>query len=118
MARSDRLARVNRGEIWLHPFRAPDKKRPVVVLSRQSAIPRLSTVIVAPITSTIRGLPSEVSVGELEGLKHPSVINLDHLYTVPQAQLGNYLGQLSAEKMALVCRGLGVSLGCDVPAAD
>lgn len=115
MGRPRDWARVSRGEVWLFPFRSPDKMRPVVILSRQGTIPRLSTVVVAPITSTIRGLPSEVPVGEPEGLKHPSVVNLDHLYTVPQSQLKQYIGQLREATMELVCRALAVSLGCDRP---
>lgn len=115
MGKPESLARVNRGEIWLHTFRPPDKRRPVVVLSRQGAIPLLSTVIVAPITSTIRGLASEVPVGDREGLKHPSVVNLDHLFTVPQSQLERYIGHLDESSMELVCRSLAVSLGCGHP---
>jgi len=68
-------SRVNRGEIWLYTFEPPDKRRPVLVLSRQGAIRLLSTVLVAPITSTIHGAPSEVSVGIEEGLKRTSAVN-------------------------------------------
>jgi mRNA interferase MazF len=61
-------ARVNRGELWLYEFSPPEKTRPVLVLSRQCAIDALHTVMVAPVTSTIRGLPSEVLVGSEHGL--------------------------------------------------
>ena len=103
---------VNRGEIWLHTFAPPDKRRPVVVLSRQGAIPLLSSAIVAPITSAIRGLPSEVPVGIDEGLKHDSAVNLDHVQTVEQKHLRTFVGSLSAEKMDQVCRALAVATGC------
>jgi mRNA interferase MazF len=64
--------RVNRGEVWMFEFSPPGKRRPVLVLTRQDAIGLLRTVIVTPITSTIRGAPSEVVVGSDEGLKRNS----------------------------------------------
>jgi mRNA interferase MazF len=105
--------RVNRGEIWLYSFKAPDKRRPVVVLSRHGAIPHLHTVIVAPVTSSIRGIPSEVPVGVEEGLKGPSAVNLDHVQVVEQARLEHFVGSLGPRKMAAVCRALAVAAGCD-----
>ena len=107
MARS-----INRGEIWLYEFRPPDKRRPVLVISRQEVIGLLHTVMVAPITRTIRGAPGEVLVGEEQGLKGPSAVNLDHVQTVEQARLRQFLGSLSVAKMAEVCRALGVAVGC------
>lgn len=104
--------RVNRGEIWLFTFKPPDKRRPVLVLTRQEVIGLLSTVMVAPITSAIRGAPSEVLIGVDEGLKLPSVINLDHVQTVEQRQLSHYIGSLSREKMTAVCRALAAATGC------
>jgi mRNA interferase MazF len=93
-------------------FAAPDKRRPVLVITRQDVIPLLHTVMVAPITSTIYGAPSEVLVGVDEGLKHPSAVNLDHLQTVEQARLMRRLGQLGPSKMREVCRGLAIATGC------
>jgi mRNA interferase MazF len=104
---------VNRGEIWGYRFAAPDKRRPVLVLTRQEVIPYLNTVMVAPITSRIRGAPSEVIVDAREGLKHTSAVNLDHVQTVERARLVGYLGHLRAEKMREVCRALAVAVGCD-----
>ena len=104
---------VNRAEIWRYRFRAPDKQRPVLVLSRQDVIGLLHTVMVAPITSTIYGAPSEVVVGPAEGLKHQSAVNLDHVQTVEKASLEGYLGSLGPEKMREVCRALAVAVGCD-----
>jgi mRNA interferase MazF len=93
-------------------FRKPDKLRPVVVLSRNEAIAVLHTVMVAPVTSTIRGLPSEVVIGTAEGLKHPSAINLDHVQTVERAHLKRFLGTVPPEKMRRVCRALAVAIDC------
>ena len=106
--------RVARGEIWMYLFSAPDKRRPVLVLSRQEVIGLLHTVMVAPITSTIHGAPSEVLVGIEEGLKHHSAINLDHIQTVDKSRLRNYVGSLNEEKMHRVCRALAVAVGCSV----
>lgn len=104
---------VRRGEIWRYRFRAPDKVRPVVVLSRPEVIGLLHTVMVAPVTSTARGAPSEVLVGVAEGLRHESAVNLDHVQTVEKAQLVGYVGSLGPEKMHSVCRALAVAVGCD-----
>ena len=103
---------VTRGAIWLYRFKGPDKRRPVVVLSRDDVISLLHTVMVAPITSTINGAPSEVIVGENEGLKHRSAVNLDHVQTVERARLVGYVGTLGPAKMREVCRGLAIATGC------
>lgn len=104
---------VNRGEIWRYRFKMPDKQRPVLVLSRQEVIGLLHTVMVAPVTSTIRGAPSEVVVGEREGLKHESAVNLDHVQTVERAHLTGYIGHVGPEKLREVCRALAIATGCD-----
>lgn len=104
--------RLNRGEIRLFTFQPPDKRRPVLILTRQEVIGLLSTVMVAPITSTVRGAPSEVLVGVDHGLKGPSAINLDHVQTVRQSNLGRLLGTLSRAQMAEVCRALAIAVGC------
>jgi len=103
---------VNRGEIWLYRFDRPDKRRPVLVISRQEVIGLLGTVMVAPITSTIRGAPSEVVIGPDEGLKHDSAVNLDHVQTVDKTRLRKFIGSLDREKMSLVCRALAIATGC------
>jgi mRNA interferase MazF len=104
---------IARGDIWTYEFQRPDKRRPVLVLSRSEAIAVLHTVLVAPITSTIRGLPSEVPVGAAEGLKHESAVNLDHIQTVERSRLSRYIGHLNEEKMRAVCRSIAVATGCD-----
>ena len=105
-------SRVNRGEIWLYTFGSPDKRRPVLVLSRQKAIDLLRTVLVAPITSSAHGAPSEVPVGIEEGLKHASVVNMDQIQTVDQKSLHHFVGALGPEKMSAVCRALLIATGC------
>lgn len=103
---------VNRGEIWFYIFKAPDKRRPVLILTRQEVIPLLRTVMVAPITSAIRGAPSEVVVGMEDGLRKDSAVNLDHVQTVEKRLLRLYVGSLGPERMRQVCRRLAIATGC------
>ena len=103
---------VKRGDIWMYTFAKPDKRRPVLVISRQSVIPLLRTVIVAPITSAIHGVPSEVRVGTDHGLKHESAINFDHVQTVDQARLKAFVGHVEDDIMDEACRALAIATGC------
>ena len=103
---------VNRGEIWFYQFKKPDKLRPVLILSRQDAIEVLHTVMVAPITSTFHGAPSEVIIGIDEGLKKESAINLDHVQTVEKTRLKRYIGRVEEPKLKTVCSALGIAVGC------
>ena len=105
--------RVARGDVRLYSFAAPDKKRPVLVLTRDSAIAYLATVTVAPISSTIRGVPSEVLLGEEDGMKSPCAVNLHNPVTVAQERLGKRVAQLSSRRMNDVSAALRFSLGCD-----
>ena len=103
---------LSRGEIHLCRFAPPDKQRPVLVLTRDSAIGHLTTVTVAPITSTIRGVPSEVILDIDDGMKGRCAVNLHNAVTLAQARLGRRVGNLSAERMQQVCAALRFSLGC------
>jgi mRNA interferase MazF len=105
---------IARGEVRLYQFAPPDKKRPVVVLTRDSAIAYLSTVTVAPITSTIRGVPSEVVLNEEDGMKAPCAVNLHNAVTISRNRLGRRVAQLSSSRMREVCAALRFSLGCDL----
>lgn len=104
--------RIRRGQIWMYAFSRPDKRRPILVLTRHEVIDLLQTVMVAPVTSTIRGAPSEVIVGIDEGLKRDSAINLDHVQTVDKTRLTRFIGTVGAEKMSAVCRALAIATGC------
>ena len=104
---------ISRGDVRLYQFAPPDKQRPVVVLTRDSAVPYLSTVTVAPITTTIRGVPSEVRLTENDGMKTDCVVNLHNVVTVTQNRLGKRVAQLSSLRMAEICAALRFSLGCD-----
>ena len=87
-------------------------RRPVLILTRREVLPLLHTAMVAPVTSTIRGLPIEVPVGIDEGLEHESAVNLDHVQTVEQRLLQDFVGSLSDAKMREVCRALALATGC------
>ena len=105
--------RIVRGEVRLYRFAAPDKERPVVVLTRDSTLPRLSRATVAPITSSIRGVPTQVVLGIEDGLKQPCAIDLHNVVTVEQRRLGRRVAQLDSQRMKDVCVALGFALGCD-----
>ena len=81
-------------------------------MTRSEVLPLLRTAMVAPITSTIRGLSSEVIVGVDEGLKNDSAINCDHIQSVDQRMLRRYVGSLSESKMVEVCRAVVIAMGC------
>ena len=103
---------IERGEVRLYEFAPPDKKRPVVVLTRDSAIGYLKSITVAPITSSIRGVPSEVLLGEDDGLKAACAVNLHNVVTVSRARLGKRVARLSPVRMEQICGALRFSLGC------
>jgi mRNA interferase MazF len=106
-------SKIARGDIRLYRFAPPDKTRPVLVLTRDSAIPYLSTVTVAPVTSTIRGVPSEVALDESDGMKGPCAANIHNAVTVSQGRLGKRLAQLGGDRLREVCTALRFALGCD-----
>jgi mRNA interferase MazF len=104
---------LNRGEIRLLELPRPDKRRPVLVLTRPSLLRALHTVTVAAITSSLRGSPTEVELGVDEGLKGVSCVNLANVFTVPQERLGAFVGTVGRERMRRVCRALAVATGCE-----
>jgi mRNA interferase MazF len=105
-------ARLSRGDVYLCRFSPPDKLRPVLVLTREQAIGHLSSVTVAPITSTIRGVPSEVVLDTEDGMKAPCAVNLHNAVTVSQQRIGRRVARLDARRMNEVCVALRFSLGC------
>lgn len=109
---------IARGDIRLYRFPRPGKERPVVVLTKEGAVPYLARVTVAPITSTIRGVPSEVRLSESDGMKAACAVNLYNLVTVPKHHLGRRVAALSPERMNEICAALAFALGCvrDLPA--
>ena len=94
-----------------YKFSRPDKRRPVLVLTRDSALEFLGELTVAPITSTIRSMPSEVLLTSADGMPRDCVINLDHVQTVPRGRVGALITTLRSEKMPEVRSALLFSLG-------
>jgi mRNA interferase MazF len=106
-------ARIARGDVRLYEFAPPERKRPVVVLTRSSALAYLSTATVAPISSSIRGVPAEVRLDRQDGMKAPCAVNLHNAITVQQTRLGKRVTQLNSQRMDEVCAALRFALGCD-----
>lgn len=105
---------MNRGEIRWYTFRPPDKRRPVLILTRDSALDVLTGVIIAPITSTIRNIPTEVVLRPSEdGVLTESAVNLDNLQTVSKQNLGGLITILSPDKMQAVEQAVCFALGID-----
>jgi len=99
-----------RGEVRWYQFAAPDKRRPVVVLTRDSIIPSLGEVTVAPVTARIRDIPSEVALSPDDGLPRDCAVNCDHLQTIPRGRLGAAISRLSEEKMNRVAAAIRFAL--------
>lgn len=106
--------RMKRGEVRWYTFAAPDKRRPVLILTRTSALRFLTGITVAPITSTIRTIPSEVLLTPTEdGVLNLCAVNLDNIQTIQKEQLGRRLTTLSALRMREVEQSLCFALGMD-----
>ncbi len=104
---------MKQGEVRWYTFKAPDKRRPVLILTRSSAIGFLSALTIAPITTTIRDIPSEVVLTPEDGLLTHCAANLDNIQTVPKANLGSLITCLPSGKMAEVKQAISFALGFD-----
>ena len=93
---------MKRGEIRWYKFKAPDKKRPVLILTRDSVLEYLGEVTVAPITSTVRDIPSEVFLSKQDGMTKDCAINFDHIQTVSKGRIGSLITALSKDKLEQV----------------
>jgi mRNA interferase MazF len=104
---------MKRGKVRWYAFSPPNKRRPVFILTRDSAIRYLNALTVAPITSTIRNIPSEVSLNRDEGLLSDCVANLDNIQTVSKAKIGSLITTLSPDRMEEVRQAISFALGFD-----
>jgi mRNA interferase MazF len=102
---------VARGEVWW--AEVGTKTRPVVILTRDAVVGRLRSLVVAPCTTTIRGLHSEVSLGPEEGLPRCCVVNLDNVTLVDAQTLRERITTLGDGAMAQICHALAIAVGCD-----
>jgi mRNA interferase MazF len=101
---------MKHGEIRWYKFISPDKKRPVLILTRDSVIEYLGEVTIAPITTTIRNIPSEVFLSKSEGIPQECAVNADHLQTVSKGKIGALITSLTPAKMADVGRAIRFAL--------
>ena len=101
---------MKRGEVRWYKFKHPDKKRPVVILTRNSILEYLGEVTIAPVTSTIRDIPSEVLLSRLDGMHNDCAINCDHLQTVSKSNVGSMITSLSKEKLSEVRDAINFAL--------
>lgn len=102
---------MNRGEVWWveHPDAG---RRPACVLTRQAAIPVLTSVLVAPATRTIRGIPTEVRLGRAEGMPDECALSFDNLTTVPKALLTGRITEVPGARRVELCAALRAATGC------
>ncbi len=98
-----------RADVWLADL---NKVRPVIVLTRDPMGRFLNAVIVAPVTSTIRGLTTEVEVGPDDAIRQPSVVNLDQVQLIARSRLLRPVGRARPQTMAAICDALAVAVSC------
>ncbi len=101
---------MKRGEVRWYKFKHPDKKRPVIILTRNSILEYLGEVTIAPVTSTIRDIPSEVLLSRLDGMHNDCAINCDHIQTVSKSNVGSLITSLSKEKLSKVRDAINFAL--------
>lgn len=100
-----------RGEVWWAESPS-ETRRPVLVLTRDSVLPYLNAAVVAPITSTVRGIPTEVALDHEDGMPKPCVVALDQIRTVPKAHLVRRITSLGVIRMEQVCAALRIAVAC------
>ncbi len=101
---------MKRGEIRWYKFTRPDKKRPVLILTRDSILEYLGEVTIAPITSIVRNIPSEVFLSKHDGMPRDCAINCDHIQTVAKGKIGALISALSPETMKEVRKAIAFAL--------
>jgi mRNA interferase MazF len=101
---------MKHGDIRWFKFLPPDKRRPVLILTRDSVLQYLGEVTVAPITTAVRDIPSEVFLSEADGLPQDCAVNCDHLQTVSKAKIGTLITSLPPSRMADVGRAIRFAL--------
>lgn len=105
---------MKHGQIRWYKFTHPDKKRPILILTRDSIIPYLEEVTIAPITTTIRNIPSEVFLSKQDGLTKECVINCDHIQTVSKGKIGSLITTISHEKIRKVANSITFALNLNL----
>jgi mRNA interferase MazF len=98
------------GDVWW--AEAEDKRRPVLVCTRSEAVPVLSAIVVAPVSRTVRGIPSELALGQAEGLGVECAASFDNLATIPRQALTSRIGALDALRRRELCAALRAMSDC------
>jgi len=104
---------MNQGDIYWYTFKQPDKRRPVLLLTRTSAISYLTAITVAPLTTTIRNIPTEVILTPEDGLQTACAVNLDNIQTISKSNLGAFITHLPTKKLQEVYQAITFALGFD-----
>lgn len=104
---------MKRGEVYWYTFKAPNKRRPVLILTRNTVMPYLNTVTVAPITTRIRDIPSEILLTTEDGMYENCVVNFDNIQTVSQSKIGKIIIQLPPERLDEIRTAINFALGLD-----
>lgn len=101
---------MKHGEIRWYKFMGPDKKRPVLILTRDSVLEYLGEVTIAPVTTAVRNIPSEVYLSKEDGMPRDCAINCDHLQTVARGKIGSLITSLPSSKMGDVGQAIRFAL--------
>lgn len=101
---------MKRGEIRWYTFARPDKKRPILIVTRDSVISYLGEITIAPLTSTVRNIPSDVFLSKHDGMLRDCAVNCDHLQTVSKSRIGTLITTLPRESMVRVGRAIRFAL--------
>jgi mRNA interferase MazF len=104
---------VTQGDVCWYTFKEPDKRRPVLILTRNSAIGVLTSLTVAPITTIIREIPTEVRLSQTDGFFTDCAVNLDNIQTVKKAKIGAFITHRSSLHMRAVRKAIEFALGFD-----
>lgn len=104
---------MRRGDIYWIKYKEPDKKRPSLILTRDTAIPDLSRITVIPITSTLRDNAATVWLDESDGMEKSCLLNIDWIQTISKSKIDAYLTRISDDKLAEVFEAVKYAFGFD-----
>ncbi len=102
---------VARGEVWWYEH-AEAGRRPFLILTRTDAIAVLNQLVAVPATQTVRGIPTEVSLDETDGMPKPCALSLDNVTVIRKALCTERITKLGGERLAAVCRALRIATAC------
>lgn len=102
---------LHRGEVWWADIPG-DKRRPVVILTRERFIPRLDSILVAPVTTSVRGIPTEVELSVADGMPRPCAANFDNVFTLRTDRFSEHITTLDPITLEAVCRAYRFAASC------